>query len=79
MSKIDTQIDVFDPPACFRELSAAYHHLGEALAHVPMEDDRKVILTARVNIGSLMIGLLNFDMEDDRDDAGIDVADAALV
>ena len=59
---------IFDPHACVSALSAAFHNLETALGHIPTEDDRNVIYLAKVNLGTLMVGLLKFMIEDDRDE-----------
>ena len=62
----------FDPHACFKALTAAYDHLQEALGVLPMEGNRHQIHVAKVNIGSLMAALLEFMLDDDNDEAGIE-------
>ena len=63
------QTTIFDPHACLEALSTAFHNLETAYRLLPT-DDRQTVLVAKVYIGSVMEGILDFILDDDRDEAG---------
>src|SRR3954467_4887517 len=77
-------VENFDPHACLKELGAAFQHLESALEFLPTEGDRAVIYVAKIKIGKLMAGLLDFITDDDEAEAEAeaeveaDVADVVL-
>src|SRR5687767_13710316 len=65
---VEKQNETIDPNAALNALAVAFKHLEDARAFLP-SGDRATVCSAKVQIGTLMEGLLDFILDDDREDA----------